>query len=186
MSSTVGRLQESFPRSARHGGSSGAELDKSDVDTYIPLVKRTVKGEALPLMPCACASIRRAARATTQLYDRALRDTGLNTAQFTLLQALAQAGPLTQGRLGHALALDSTTLSRTLRPLEARRWVRCQPGEDRRERLISLTATGQAQLERALPNWERAQSRLRGRLGGERWNDLLTELAKLAGAARDA
>ena len=77
-------------------------------------------------------------------------------------------------------------LSRTLRPLEARRWVRSERGEDRRERSISLTMPGRAQLERARPAWERAQRRLKSRIGAERWDDLLRELATLAGVAREA
>jgi DNA-binding MarR family transcriptional regulator len=121
----------------------------------------------------------------TQLYDRALRPCGLNTAQFTLLQALEQAGPVTQGRLGEALALDSTTLSRTLKPLEARKWILSAPGHDRRQRLLSLSGPGRAQLARATPAWQRAQSRLRGRVGAERWNALLGQLAQLAGLARE-
>ena len=106
--------------------------------------------------------------------------------QFTLLQVLATVGPVTQGRLGRMLALDSTTLSRTLRPLESKRWIRCDPGEDRRERRLELTGAGKTQLEKAKPAWERAQARLKRRLGGERWESLLHELALLAGAGRDA
>lgn len=141
--------------------------------------------DALPRLPCACANLRRAARATTQLYDRELRGTGMNTAQFTLLQTLASAGPVTQGRLGRLLALDSTTLSRTLRPLEAKRWIRCEAGKDRRERRLVLTGAGRSQIDRALPAWECAQRRLKGRLGEQRWEALLAELSTLAGVARD-
>lgn len=137
-------------------------------------------------MPCACGSLRRAARAATQLYDRELRGTGINTAQFGLLSALAHVGPVTQGRLGRLLALDSTTLSRTLRPLEAKRWIRREPGKDRRERQLELTGAGRSQLERATPGWERAQRRLRDRFGRDRWEALLAELAAVAGAALEA
>jgi len=121
----------------------------------------------------------------TQVYDRALRPCELNTAQFTLLQALGGAGPLTQGRLGHALALDSTTLSRTLKRLELKKWVSSEPGQDRRQRLLSLTASGRARLARATPAWHRAQTRLRAKVGAERWDALLGELAELAGVARE-
>src|SRR5213080_2504071 len=73
----------------------------------------------VPSLPCACANMRRAARAVTQLYDAALRPSGLRITQFTLLRALARAGgPMTQDALGELLAVDSTTLSRTLRQLE--------------------------------------------------------------------
>jgi DNA-binding MarR family transcriptional regulator len=110
----------------------------------------------------------------------------MNTAQFTLLNVLARVGPITQGRLGRLLALDSTTLTRTLRPLEAKRWLRGEAGKDRRERQLELTAAGRSQLERATPAWERAQQRLRKQLGEERWETLLSELSSLAKVARDA
>jgi len=142
--------------------------------------------DALPLLPCACANLRRAARAVTQLYDGELRGTGLNITQFTLLQALASTGPVNQGGLGGLLAIDTTTLSRTLRPLETKRWIRSVPGEDRRERQIELTAAGKAELVRATPAWERAQQRLRRRLGQGRWEALLSDLSAVAGMARHA
>ena len=140
--------------------------------------------DSLPTLPCACASLRRAARAVSLLYDHALRPTGLNTAQFTLLQALASAGPLTQGRLGHLLAIDSTTLRRTLRPLVATRWISIEPGEDRRERRVALTGLGRRRLDSATPAWERAQRKLRSRLGAEAWTTLLADLSRVAGVAR--
>ncbi len=145
------------------------------------------QADALPALPCACASLRRAARAVTQLYDGELRASGLSTAQFTLLQALASAGPLNQGRLGGLLAIDSTTLSRTLRPLERKRWIRRRPGEeDQRERQIELTTAGRAELARATPAWKRAQARLRSRLGDGRFATLLADLSTVAGVARRA
>jgi DNA-binding MarR family transcriptional regulator len=123
-------------------------------------------------LPCACASLRRAARAVTQRYDEALRPTGIRLTQFTLLQVLELAGPLTQGALGEQLAMDSTTLTRTLRPLEAEGWIRSKPGEDRRERHIHLTAAGKRTLERATPAWKDAQRLFRERLGEQEWTAL--------------
>ncbi len=137
--------------------------------------------QALPRLPCACAVFRRASRAMTRAYERRLRGTGLNVAQFSLLQAIAHVGPITQGRLGRLLALDSTTLSRTLRPLEAKRWLRSGAGTDRRERRLELTEAGRSQIERTIPAWERAQKDLKARLGEKRWERLLTELSMLAG-----
>ena len=140
--------------------------------------------EPLPALPCACASLRRAARAVTQLYDDELRPAGLNTAQFTLLSALARGAPMSQGLLGRLLAIDSTTLSRTLRPLEAKRWISVEPGEDRRERRLELTGPGRAALDEATPAWERAQHRLRSRLGRRAWTTLLADLSRVASQAR--
>jgi DNA-binding MarR family transcriptional regulator len=140
--------------------------------------------EALPALGCACASLRRAARAVTQLYDAALQGTGLRVTQFTLLQALAKMGPSPQAALGELLALDPTTLSRTLRPLERAGWIRHTPGRDRREVRWTLTRTGRRRLARATPAWERAQARLRARIRPEHWTVLLQDLAEMAGAAR--
>ena len=75
-------------------------------------------------LPCMCASLRRAARAVTQRYDEALRPAGIRLTQFTLLQMLSLTGPLTQGALSEQLAMDSTTLSRTLKPVEKAGWIR--------------------------------------------------------------
>jgi DNA-binding MarR family transcriptional regulator len=138
----------------------------------------------LPPLPCACASLRRAARAVSQLYDDEMRATGLRVTQFTLLQSLMRGGPLMQSELATLLAIDSTTLSRTLRPLERAGWIRAQAGDDKRARNWVITGAGQRQLARAQPAWEAAQRRLRGRLGADRWNALLSELAGIAQAAR--
>ena len=137
---------------------------------------------SLPPLPCACANARRATRAITQLYDAALRPTGLRITQFTLLQALALTSePMTQRALGDLLALDSTTLSRTLRPLERAKWIRRVAGGDARERRIELALPGRRILEQATPAWERVQRRLRTELGRRDWgalHELLTAVVR--------
>ena len=118
----------------------------------------------------ATISIISGARAVTQLYDAALRPTGLRITQFTLLRALARAGgPMTQDALGELLAVDSRTLSRTLRQLERSKWIRRVAGPDVRERRVDLSAQGGRVLERATPAWERVQRRLRPELGTRDW-----------------
>src|ERR1700732_5340625 len=124
-------------------------------------------------LPCMCASFRRASRALTQHYDTALRPLGLRATQFTLLQALSLAGEVAQGMLGEILAIDSTTLTRTLAIMGRRGWIASRSGEDRRERRLSLSEAGKAEYKRALPYWEKAQQELRTRLGNKHWNELL-------------
>lgn len=141
---------------------------------------------SLPTLPCACASLRRATRAVTQLYDARLREVGLRATQFTLLQTLQRAKRLTQGELGTLLALDSTTLSRTLAPLESRGWIRAHVGEDRRERHWTLTARGRQVYQEGLAAWEGAQKRLRAILGPRRWEQLLTLSTDVTLAAHHA
>src|SRR5262244_1055224 len=124
------------------------------------------------VLPCACANLRRASRAVSQVYDRHLRGSGLSIAQFTLLQVLSLAGEVTQGRLGRILVLDTTTLTRTLRTLEGKGLIRRRPGADRRERYVELTRSGVSRFERALPAWNRAQALMRARVGRRRWSGL--------------
>ncbi len=127
----------------------------------------------VPALPCMCASFRRAARALTHLYDEALRPLGLRATQFTILQVLSLAGEVSQGELGEMLAMDSTTLTRTLAIMSRHGWVAERRGEDRRERLLSLAKAGRDQFKRALPAWEKAQTRLGNQLGKQRWQSLL-------------
>ena len=128
------------------------------------------------VLPCMCANLRRAARAVTQFYEAELRPTGLSSTQFTILQALSFTGEVTQGRLGELLAMDSTSLTRTLAIMNRHGWVEKRRGEDRREWRLGLSRAGEKQLNFALPLWERAQSRLRQRLGRNESNEL-TRLA---------
>ena len=127
----------------------------------------------LPILPCMCASFRRASRALTQLYDEALRPVGLRATQFTILQALSLAGEVSQGGLAQILAMDSTTLTRTLRIMGREGWIAERRGEDRRERLLRLAKAGRHQFSRALPSWEKAQAQLGRQLGDKRWHALM-------------
>jgi DNA-binding MarR family transcriptional regulator len=102
-----------------------------------------------------------------------LRPSGLRTTQFTILQVLSSVEEATQGQLGKILAMDSTTLTRTLQIMARRRWIAERPGRDRRERWLRLARAGRLRLERALPDWEKVQTPLRARLGEERWPALI-------------
>ena len=126
----------------------------------------------LPVLPCMCASFRRVSRALTQLYDEALRPVGLRATQFTILQTLSLAGEVSQGGLAQILAMDSTTLTRTLRIMGREGWIAERRGEDRRERLLRLAKAGRHQFNRALPSWEKAQAQLGRQLGDKRWHAL--------------
>ena len=126
----------------------------------------------LPTLPCMCGSFRRTSRALTQLYEQALRPLGLRATQFTILQALDLAGEVSQGQLGEMLAMDSTSLTRTLAIMGRRGWITARRGKDRRERRLSLASGGETKLKSALPLWERVQSRLRRQLGAEAWKNL--------------
>lgn len=124
-------------------------------------------------LPCACANLRRAARIVTQRYDHSLQPAGLKATQFTLLQALAIVGNISQGKLGDVLGLDSTTLTRTLALLRRKGWTQAKPGEDRREVRLTLTAAGNRKYHSALHYWQSAQKQLRRALGEAGWTQIM-------------
>ncbi len=144
----------------------------------------TIERGALEPAACTCASLRRAARAVTQVYDEALRPSGLKATQFSLLATLARRGDQPLTRLAEALVMDRTTLTRNLKPLVGKGWVGVAQDGDQRVRRIALTHAGQEALERALPLWRDAQSRLVGRLGAKRWSGLLDDLKITVDAVR--
>lgn len=135
-----------------------------------------------PTLPCMCASLRRASRAITQLYEDALRPTGLRGTQFTVLQTLSLAGEVTQGDLGRILVMDSTTLTRTLTIMGRHGWIAKRRGEDRREWRMRLSKAGETQFQQALPHWEKAQARLRRQLGEELSDNLMKLTQKITNA----
>src|SRR6516164_10286759 len=142
-----------------------------------------VEPRKLVASPCLCNALRQASRAVSRLYDEELRGVGLRTTQYSLLRYLKHCGEVRQRDLGARTSLDETTLTRNLRPLIGAGWVVIDAGEDRREKLVSLTDAGAAKLREACPAWERAQERMRSRLPKRTWSslvDLLPELARLA------
>jgi DNA-binding MarR family transcriptional regulator len=129
--------------------------------------------------PCLCNALRQASRAVSRLYDEELRGVGLRTTQFSLLRFLKNHGGVRQRDLGARTSLDETTLTRNLRPLIDAGWVAIAAGQDRREKLVSLTRAGSAKLTEARPAWERAQERMRSRLPKADWSGLLSVLPEL-------
>lgn len=138
-----------------------------------------VKITRVSQVPATCMGmhVRRASRIMTQVYDAALRPVGLVLNQFTLLVSihLIESVPIT--RLAQELFTDQTTLTRNLKLLEKRGWVAISPGKDRRVKLVSLTAAGQAVLAQAIPLWEQAQAEVMQHFGQQKWQTLLSLLS---------
>src|SRR5258707_1849911 len=93
-------------------------------------------------LPCACQNLRRVTRVVTRIYDQELRKAGLEITQFGLLTALAATGEANQKRLSAGFAMDSTTLTRTLRLLLKQGWVSVRRGKDRRGRVFLVNPGG--------------------------------------------
>jgi DNA-binding MarR family transcriptional regulator len=104
---------------------------------------------------CLCLHVQRAARALARRFDEALRPLDLTNGQFSLLMSLNRPQPPAMSAVASLLAMDRTTLTAALKPLERRGLVKVTEDRlDRRSRLMRLTAKGHRLLMRAVPVWE--------------------------------
>jgi len=104
---------------------------------------------------CLCLHVQRAARALARRFDEALRPIGLTNGQFSLLMSLNRPEPAGIAAVAGLLAMDRTTLTAALKPLERRGLVSvARDPSDRRGRQLSLTREGEALLDSAMPVWE--------------------------------
>ncbi len=118
--------------------------------------------------PCLCTSLRQAAHAATEMYDRALESSGLRVTMFRVLRRLEEADKPTISALARIVDLDRSTLGRNLKVLERDGLIAFSDGEDERAKIVKLTAKGKAALEKAKPLWRKAQARMRASLGREK------------------
>jgi DNA-binding MarR family transcriptional regulator len=122
---------------------------------------------------CVCAGVRRAARALTQHYARHMRGTGLVGTQFSTLAVLVRGGPMPVGRLAKQIGVERTTLTRNLKPLEHKAWIKISGDGDGRVRFVAITAKGRAVAQAALPHWRKAQATVGPKLKELRLPELL-------------
>ncbi|KAA1005409.1 winged helix-turn-helix transcriptional regulator [Paraburkholderia panacisoli] len=117
---------------------------------------------------CNCLAARKASRYLTAAYDQALAPANLRATQFSILYKLAKDGPIAMGDLASALAMDRTTLSSNLKPLERDGLLEMVPGQDRRVKMIVITIAGSARYRTALPLWQAVQQEFEGHYGAKR------------------
>jgi len=116
---------------------------------------------------CLCLHIQRAARAIARHFDEVLRPVNLTNGQFSLLMSLNRPAPPRLGEIAELLAMDRTTLTAALKPLERRGLVRVRAdGTDKRQRRLELTPEGGELLSAAYPIWEASHAEIERRIGG--------------------
>jgi DNA-binding MarR family transcriptional regulator len=134
---------------------------------------------------CYADGIRKAARSLSRLYDAELRPSGLRVSQLIVLVATAQVGEsgAPMRTIARTLAMDPTTMTRNLYPLEMRGLLRvARSPADGRVRFVFLTNAGKRKVEEAFPLWERAQAAVHRRFGERRANLVRSELRLLTEA----
>jgi len=134
---------------------------------------------------CLCLSTQRAARALARRFDDELAAVELSSGQFSLLISLNRPAPPSLGAVAKLLAMDRTTLTANLKPLQRRGLVKVAAAkEDRRSRLLQLTPTGKRLLAKAVPIWRRAHRDLDRGFSRTRLEDLRAGLLALSDGAR--
>jgi DNA-binding MarR family transcriptional regulator len=107
---------------------------------------------------CNCTALRKATRRVSQLYDSALEPCGLRSTQRTILIQIARSETPPLGELAEALVMDRGALTHNLKPLQRDGFVKIAVDpQDRRNRLVALTAQGRAKLAESEVLWARAQ-----------------------------
>jgi DNA-binding MarR family transcriptional regulator len=132
---------------------------------------QTVRRDREQLSPCVCNTLRMVTRVVTQLYDDALRPSGLRVTQFSILAAIRRSREASLKQLEDALAIDQTTLTRSLGLLERDGLIERASHPDGRVKAVRLTPKGRRALGGARPMWARAQRKVLGDLGAKGWAD---------------
>jgi DNA-binding MarR family transcriptional regulator len=108
----------------------------------------------LEVRGCLCLHLQRAARAVARRFDQAFRPLDLTNGQFSLLTALDRMDQPSIGRVAAVLAMDRTTLTANLKPLERRGLIEVtMDPADKRARRLTITSAGQELLVAAVPIW---------------------------------
>jgi DNA-binding MarR family transcriptional regulator len=116
---------------------------------------------------CLCLHTQRAARMLARRFDEVLRPLGLTSGQFSLLNSVNRPEPVGMGSIAALLAMDRTTLTAALKPLERDGLVDVAVvAADRRSRVVRLTRAGRALLASAIPVWEETHAKVEGLLAG--------------------
>lgn len=137
-------------------------------------------------IPCNAFTARHASRHLSQFYERMIIGSGIHAPQLSILTIIKYKGPLTVLELAGELAMDRTTLARSLRPLERDGIISIASGEkDRRSKIIKVTTQGEKKLDAAIRMWSQAQEEFESRFGIERAARLREELRAAADAVAD-
>ena len=110
---------------------------------------------------CICLHLQRAARRVARVFDDALRPLELTNGQFSLLMSLNRPEPAAIVTLAASLAMDRTTVTANLKPLERRGLVKVTVDKaDKRGRRLMLTTAGRDLLIEALPIWKKTHAEI--------------------------
>lgn len=132
---------------------------------------------------CLCLRVQRASRAIGRMFDDAFRPFGLTNFQFSLLMMLNRPSPPTIGGLADSLAMDRTTITANLKPLERRRLLTVRRDDnDSRVKLVMLTNAGRSLLAECVKHWQATNDAVRSCVDASELSSLYSNLDVIAEA----
>jgi DNA-binding MarR family transcriptional regulator len=134
---------------------------------------------------CASFNFRKAARVITQLFDNALQPVGLRSTQLAVLLAAGINENATMSQLAEIIVADRTTLTRALKPLFIKGYLKSVTGKDKRKTAITLTDKGHQIILKSVPYWIKAQNRVVKSLGQKKWESLRIALNKVSDKVKE-
>lgn len=132
---------------------------------------------------CPGFQARATARTITRYYNNHFKPLGLTAEQFSLLVGIAAVEGTTLVKLAVSSGVDPTTLSRSVRSLEASGLVCAEGGRGRSGKHLLLTNLGKSTLLNALPLWESAKAELTQKTGAQQLQGITEAMAELAKAS---
>ena len=127
---------------------------------------------------CIATRVHRLSRLVTRVYDEAMRPLGITGHQYILLAQIATRDEISCIDMVVEMDIDKSTLSRNLKRLITMGFVTMGPHRGRYPRILGITASGKYLLEKALSQWQDAQSRTLDAMSAESGSLLDLLLAK--------
>lgn len=109
---------------------------------------------------CVFTAVRKANRVLFRHYQDALSETGVSIVQLSILRALERHGPLALSNLADDLAMERTSLYRTIEPLIENGAVHVEGSPAGKSKVAKLTVEGHSTIKRVMPFWAKAQERV--------------------------
>ena len=133
---------------------------------------------------CVCGNLRKASRLISQIYDEFLKPSGLKATQSALLMTIKGLERVNVSKLAKWTITDRTTVTRNLKLLENKGLVKIEPGENQRERVVTITDKGIDALLSAYPFWEEAQHHVAEIIGENKSNLIVKDLSDMVSMLR--
>lgn len=137
------------------------------------------------MTPCACTTVKKVSRVLTRVYDAEIAPEEINITQLAVLRCLERRRGEPLSRIAEELEMDRTSLYRAIKPMVRDGWlISVEPRNNRSS--VEVSAKGRATLKQANRRWDKVQHEVISSFGQRAYDDLLSELYRLADCASRA